>query len=222
MRRVFISLGIIALFATSAHAQIRITEWMYDSYLNSKTVGEFVEFTNVGSTAIDLTGWSFDDSSRTAGSQSLSAFGTLAAGESVIFTDATAADFRTAWGLSETVKIVGGNTNNLSRNDEINLYDSSSVLIDRLTYNDQGTENVKGPQTKYVSGNIPLAALGLNTASAGVLSVVSDSYLSWAATDGDIGNPGVYTPYVPAPEPGTMALLAAGLLALIGLRRRWL
>jgi len=115
MKRVFIALGIITLFAATAQAQMRITEWMYDGQIGSK--GEFVEFTNIGSSAIDMTGWSFDDDSRTANTMDLSAFGTVAAGESVIFTDATAANFRAAWALSDTVKVIGGKTANLGRDD---------------------------------------------------------------------------------------------------------
>ena len=221
MKRVFIAMGIIALFAATAHAQMRITEWMYNGKLDANGLGEFIEFTNIGYSAIDMTGWSFDDDSRTPGSASLSAFGSVAAGKSVILTDATAAAFRTAWGLSDTVEIIGGNTENLGRGDEINLYDALGVLIDELTYNDQGTDPHKGPRTRYKSGNILLANLGTNNSTAAVLSVASDSFLSHLATDGDLGNPGVYTPYVPAPEPGTLALLAAGLVALFGLRRRW-
>ena len=35
------------------------------------TAGEFIELMNIGNTPIDMTGWSFDDSSRTAGSFSI-------------------------------------------------------------------------------------------------------------------------------------------------------
>lgn len=45
-----------------AHADVRITEWMY-----SGGSGEFIEFTNLGSSAIDFTGWSYDDDSRLPG-----------------------------------------------------------------------------------------------------------------------------------------------------------
>ena len=44
---------------------IKITEWMYNA---DDTGGEFVEFTNFGATAVDFTGWSFDDNSRAPGS----------------------------------------------------------------------------------------------------------------------------------------------------------
>ena len=50
------------LLAGRADAAIRITEWMY-----SGDDGEFIEFTNTGAAAVDLTGWSFSDSARTPG-----------------------------------------------------------------------------------------------------------------------------------------------------------
>ena len=83
----------------------------------------------------------------------------------MILTDATAADFRTAWGLSESVKIIGGNTSNLGRSDEINLYDSSA-RTDRsqLTYNDQANrrKSVKRSASRQLChvANIPLRTTG--------------------------------------------------------------
>ncbi len=130
--------------SAAGSADIRITEWEYNG-------SEFVELTNVGTESHDLTGWSFSDSARTPGNVSLSGFGTVAAGESVILSEATAAAFRTEWSLPTTVKVVGGNTQNLGRSDEINIYDATSSLVDRLTYNDQGTGDVKGPRTDTAS-----------------------------------------------------------------------
>src|ERR1044072_6103668 len=77
---------------------MRITEYMYNGG-GSGSVGEFVEFTNVGGSPVDMTGWSFDDNSETPGSGNLSAFGTVQPGESVILTEIPAATFRSNWTL---------------------------------------------------------------------------------------------------------------------------
>jgi predicted extracellular nuclease len=210
MRRAFFALGIITLFAATAQADIRITEWMY-----SGANGEFVEFTNLGSAAVDMTGWSYSDTDRMPHDVDLSAFGTLSPGQSAILTEANAATFRLVWELTMSVPIIGSNNNSqLGRSDEINLYNADGNLVDTLTYNDQGTGNVKGPRTQNVSGNIPLIALGTNNASAAVASVVNDVYHSRSA-GGDVGNPGSY----PVPEPASFVLFLIGVAGLIGLRR---
>ena len=87
MRRPLACLGLAAalLAAADVSAQMRVTEYMYDG-----TDGEFIEFTNVGSTPVSMDGWSFDDDSGISGSFSLSAFGTVAAGESVILAELSA------------------------------------------------------------------------------------------------------------------------------------
>jgi predicted extracellular nuclease len=217
MRRVFLVLCAIASFAATAPAEMRITEWMYDGQIGSK--GEYVEFTNVGSSAIDMNGWSFDDDSRAPGTVSLSAYGTVAAGESVILTDATIANFRTSWGLADTVKIIGGNGANLGRDDEINLFDSSGTLVDRLTFGDD-TLFPGTIRARYFGGNPGSpSVLGTNNVADWVLSSVGDGYGSWKSNNNDVGNPGRYTP---APEPTSIALALIGLASLIGFRRRWL
>ena len=55
------------------HAVVQITEWMYNPV--AATNGEYVEITNRGAAPVDLTGWSFDDSSNVPGGFSLSALG---------------------------------------------------------------------------------------------------------------------------------------------------
>jgi predicted extracellular nuclease len=216
MKQITATAFIVLLIASAAQADIRITEWMYNGK-GTSSLGEFVEFTNIGSSAINMAGWSFDDNSRTPGSQDLSAFGSVAPGESVLLTDATAADFRTNWGLAATVKIIGGNTNNLGRADEINLY-NGSTLVDRLTYDDQ---TIGGPRTNNVSGNpISFSDLGTNNATHWVLSAAGDRYGSYTSALGEIGNPGVY---VDVPEPGTIVLLLSGMVVagvLSRLRRK--
>jgi predicted extracellular nuclease len=216
MKQIIVAAFIVLFIASAAQAEMRITEWMYNGK-GTNNIGEFVEFTNVGSSAIDMTGWSFDDDSRSPGSQSLSAFGTVAPGESVLLTDATIAAFRTNWGLAATVKVIGGNTNNLGRADEINLY-NGSALVDRLTYNDQASPSL-GPRTSNVSGNpISLSDLGTNNATRWVLSTTTDRYGSHTSTLGEIGNPGVYVDAVP--EPATIVVLLTGML-MVGILARF-
>jgi predicted extracellular nuclease len=101
--------AVILLTATHASASgVFITEWMY-----SGTDGEFIEFTNLSGSAVDFTGWSYSDNAQVPGAVPLSSFGFVAAGESVIITEADAAAFRTAWGLAATVQVLGNNTVNI-------------------------------------------------------------------------------------------------------------
>lgn len=197
-----------AFVSVAAQAQIVITEWMYKG-----GVGEFIEFTNIGSTAVDFSHWSYDDDSRIAGVFSLAGFGTVAAGESVIITETEADVFRTDWGLASTVKVLGEYKNNLGNGDEINLYNGTQ-LADRLTF---GTS----PKTEDRSGHATsLAALGANQVSLWTLSSVGDVEGSWRSVAGTIGSPG-QTSFAPAvPEPETYAMMVAGLCVVGSMARR--
>ncbi|MBD2705049.1 lamin tail domain-containing protein [Spirosoma sp. BT702] len=167
---------------------IRITEYMYNG-----TPGEYVELTNVGNAPIDLTGWSYSDVARTPGSFSLSGFGVVQPNESVVFTEANASTFRTAWYLPASVKVLGSNTQNLGRSDEINIYDAAGISVDQLTFNDQAIPG--SVRTADVSGWTAPANLGNNQAATYQLAVVGDSQNSYSATTGNVGNPGgYYTP----------------------------
>src|SRR5260221_14607511 len=118
--RFLIGVACAALFAVGANASantVFITEFCSDTGNNEKF--EFVEFTNVGNTPINMTGWSEDDSNATPNraGHSLSGFGTLSPGESGIFTEALPSAFKTYWGsgLPPALKVIGPYTNdNLS------------------------------------------------------------------------------------------------------------
>lgn len=209
MLRTILTGLILSATASVASANIVITEWMYNG-LGTGSAGEFVELRNIGAVPIDMTGWSYDDSSQTPGSFSLSGFGIVNPGEIVILTDETAVNFATVWGLSG-IDIVGGNTHNLGRNDEINIYDAGNNLIDRLTY---GDENFPGTiRTQNRSGNIPASDYGFTTVQPSwVLATAGDSFGSYASTRGEIGSPGV------VPEPTSLAILAT--CSIVTVRRR--
>lgn len=200
MNKIVFALSACAI-AVAAHAQIRITEWAYQG--NS---GEYIEITNTGAAPVSLDTFSFDDNSRVPGSMMLS--GVLAPGASAIICDILAADFRANWNIPAGVLIIGGNTNNLSRGDEINIYDGL-ILIDRLTYDDQ---NLGGPRTQNFGGITQPANWGANNVAAWFRAALGDTYGSYASAQGDIGNPGF------VPTPGAAALLGLG--GLLTARRR--
>jgi predicted extracellular nuclease len=173
---------------------MRITEWAY-----SAASGEFIEFTNMAADPIDMTGWSFDDDHAVAGAFDLGSFGTVQPGESVVITEAAAAAFRAAWGLSGSVKVIGElgvvTGNNLARNDTINLFDDSGDLVDRLTYGDQSVPGTI--RTQNASGQAQCDDIGQDNVAAWQLSVVGDAFGSYAATTGERGTPGAFLDCTP-------------------------
>lgn len=198
------------LAAVGAQAQVRITEWMY-----SGDSGEFFEITNIGAAPISLSGYSYDDDSRVAGTVDLGVLGTLNGYESAIITEADAAVFRQAWGLAASIKVLGNNSTNLGRADEINIF-SGSDLVDRLTYGDNVISGSIRTQGK--SGQTGLANLGLNDVLKWELAEAAGGpFNNIVSTGNEIGSPGTYAP---VPEPATLAALGLGVAALARRRRK--
>ena len=210
----------LTLTAARSQGVMRITEFMYQGN-GTGSIGEFVEFTNVGNAPVDMTGWSYDDSHHTPGAVPLTAFGLVQPGESVLLTDMAAIDFRVHWNLCNGIKIIGGNLNdNLGRADEIHLYDATQTQIDFLKYDDQSLGN---PRTQGTSAWVSAAGLGNNIAPDWTLSTVGDAETSYTSTLGEIGSPGksslatvAFNP-CPAPDPNapTIALDVASTTNLL-------
>ncbi len=165
-------------------AQMRITEWMY-----SGGDGEFIEFTNVGGAPVSMADWAYDDDSADPlQGFDLSGFGVVQPGESVVLTESDAETFRAAWGLCSGVRILGGYTNNLGRNDQINLFDAADQLVDVLSYGDQTFPGTI--RTQNASGWVSAAGLGANDVAEWTLSTIADGEDSVASAGGDVGSPG--------------------------------
>src|SRR5262245_43705349 len=195
MMRRFCLITMLSLCASPAFGGLIISEYMYQGagVVPINQGGEFIELTNYGATPLDMTGYSFDDDSNIPGSFLIGGFGVPAPNESVIITDIPDTDFRTAWGLSASVKVIGGNNNNLSRNDQINIYDASNALAARLSYGDQTYNGTIRTQNK--SGWPNVLGIGADPINLNwILSTVADAQNSWSATYpggtlSDIGNP---------------------------------
>jgi len=204
--------ALVTICAASARGNVFITEFCSDTGNNQ--LFEFSEFTNLGSSPVNMSGWSEDDSNAAPNKSGhmLSGLGTLAPGESGIITQATPADFLAFWGISSSVPVVGPyTTDNLSTTaDSITLFNSSGTLVDRLDYS-----TTKGGSADSVTRNCPPDALGKNENSHWVNSFINDGFDSFHANQkiSIIGNPGIYKgESVPEPASVSVLFLGAGLV----------
>lgn len=221
---------VVTALAPISLAQVRVTEVMSEgqgddlSGNGGRRQREFFELTNLGNAPVDMTGWSYNDNNTNDPILFNAAIGVLQPGQSAVFTQMTAADFRTYWGLdSSTIVFSFGQLSNLGNSDQINIYNSSvqdaTTLVESVTY----TAAIKG-----ISLNRPYDG---TTASSPTVtgvwqaSVANDSFGSfyapsptgfppnfptpgdpWVASNYiDLANPGTYVP-----APGTFALMGLG------------
>jgi hypothetical protein len=212
---ILLSAGAVAGVAANVHADtlpdVRITEFMYK---NENSPGEFVQFTNLGGTAVDLSGWSEDDGTGKSGVHPLS--GVLQPGQSAILAEATPAAFEAAWNLPSTTDVITENgTDNLGKTDTIFLFDGTSI-VDQLAY---GTT---GPKTDGVAA-VPISAAAIganNSADWALLTAGQDGAIhANGASNGDVASPG-FSSFAPVPLPATAWLFLGGLGVFAPVLRR--
>jgi hypothetical protein len=213
--RVLLSAGALAGVTGNVYADtlpdIRITEYMYK---NENSPGEFVQFTNLGSTAVNLNGWSEDDGAGISGVHPLS--GILQPGQSAILAEATPAAFDAAWGLPATTDVIQENgTDNLGKTDTIFLFDGSTI-VDELAYGNTG------PKTDGVAA-VPINAAGIganNSADWELLTAGQDGAIhASGSSTGDVASPG-FSSFAPVPLPTAAWFFVGGLGMLVPASRR--
>lgn len=111
---------------------------------NTPYAADWFEATNIGGTAVDVTGWKMDDSSNSfAAAVPIIGVGSIAPGQSAIFiegTSSTASSFVTAWFGSNppAAFLIGSYTGSgvglSTSGDAVNLFDTSGKLIAGVTF----------------------------------------------------------------------------------------
>jgi hypothetical protein len=169
--------------------------------------GEYVELTNIGDAAQDVSGWYFDTSASTTISAPSATAGTSLAGlangsgtntviqpgESVIITDLTPADFRTEWGLKSSVKVVNDAGVTLGKSGSVYISNGTTVL-DQISYNLGAASAGKGKSAFVSAAHVAdqQTATGSSFASlpsnGWTQSTVADSEGSWSSAAGSVGS----------------------------------
>jgi hypothetical protein len=219
----FVGGAFLALaMAGQSMAAVLITEvapWGSDAPYGA----DWFELTNTGASAVDITGWKFDDSSNLAANAvPFRGITSLPAGKSAIFfeSDDLGDDdqlikdlFITNWfgGTAPagfTIAGYGGSGLGLSgtNGDAVNIYDATNALVARVTF---GAVTPGSPTRSFDN------AAGLNNVAITTVSTagVNGAFLA----SGAVGSPGSIVP-----EPATATLAIAGTLAIVAARRRGL
>ena len=182
--------------------KLAVTEASPWSSGDSAYGADWFEVTNLGAHAVDLTGWKVDDSSNAfASAIALNGVTSIAAGESVLFIEGTAAkadQLRAAWALAPTVQIgfYSGSGIGLSTGgDSVYLFDTAGARIGGFDFGAATTgftfENVNG---------VKLSVAGVNGAFV---------------RNGETGSPGrIAAPYAEVKTPATIVATVPPQLSL--------
>ncbi len=216
--------------ATAAQGQLLITE--IQSNQNVGSTEDWFEVTNFGASVVDLTDYYYNDDDGLKDTPLNGAFQftnliSINPGESIVFVEnMSAAAFRGWWGIDDSVQVhtFSGSGLGLGQNDAVTFFDANGDLVASLDYSAGGftrsdgtlsTGGHAGPSAGASEVYISLVwdpASGIDEprytfAQEGVLGGIKSPFGL------DTGSPGV------VPEPGSLALLGLGGLAMLGRRR---
>ena len=191
--------AMLLISSAVSFGQIRITEAMSSSTATTGTPDWF-ELTNIGSTAIDITGWKVDDSSYAfASALPLSGVISIPAGKSVIFIETTTSEttiaaFKAFWGTSVDNVTFGTYTGSgiglSSGGDGIVIFDASGAEITpRVTIPSATATPGKSFYFSYNSSGI-IVDNGVLSSVGTITGSLSNQVTIASVGVSDIGSPG--------------------------------
>jgi hypothetical protein len=208
------------LAAASSHAAVVVSEVYPAGSGNGTYAADFFELYNNGTTAVDITGWTIDDSSAAfATSAALTGVTSLPAGARAVFLEtndptATFAAFSTAWFGSSTPPsgyLIGSYTGSgiglSTGGDAVVIFNGGGTVVTGVSFG----ATVAGATLDNTVGVGSTAAPYPAIATPSVVGVNS-AILS--ANGAEIGSPGL-----PVPEPTSLAVLGLGAAAVLRRRR---
>ena len=181
---------IFTITVENVNSSIFITEVAPWSSSNSPVAADWFELTNKGTSAVNITGWKFDDNSNSfASAVALSGIANIGAGESVIFLEGATinANFRPNWfGANPPASLQIGNYTGSgvglsTSGDAVNIYNAAGVLQANVVFG----VSPAGPFATFDN-----AAL-LNNATISTLSAagVNGAFVA-VNSSAEIGSPG--------------------------------